>query len=121
MKRLLSITEYAFLLASVLIYIFTVISDDCTDIILGSVLAVVLAVLSGMRGELYENKGVSKDTVINRVISGGGTALVIVVISGSLAYCLSKTFSIEADWFYFPLLFVGVLGSLAGPIRGLHH
>ena len=121
MKRLLSITEYAFLWASVLIYIFTVISDDCTVIILGSVLVIVLAVLSGMRGELYENKGVSRKTVINRLISGGGTALVIVVVSGSLAYCVSKTFNIEADLIYFPLLFVSVIGSLAGPIRGLHH
>ncbi len=68
MKRLLSITEYAFLCASVLSYIFTVNTNDCTETILGSALVVVFAILSAIRGELYEKKKVRRYTVINRAI-----------------------------------------------------
>jgi hypothetical protein len=121
MKRLLSIADYALMWASVLSFIFTINTNDCSEIVLGSALVMVFAALSAIRGELFDNKDVPKYVVVNRLISGVGTALVVVVISGSFARCVSKTLNTEADVIYFSLLLVGVIGSLAGPIRGLRH
>ena len=55
------------------------------------------------------------------IISGGGIALVIIVFSGNFVYCTSKITNIEVDLIRALLLFVGVIGALVGPIRGVHH
>ena len=48
------------------------------------------------------------------IISGGGTALVIIVFSGNFVYCTSKITNIEVDLIRALLLFVGVIGVLVG-------
>ena len=121
MKRLLSITDYAFLWASVFSWVFVLNTDECTGTVFGSSLTIIFAVLAAVRGEIYDKKGVSSYTVFNRVISGGGTAIVIIMLSGSLSYCLFELTGFNAELIWYSLLAVGIVGSLVGPIRGVHH
>lgn len=90
----------------------------CSITLAGSITVLAFAVLAAMRGELYSDEKPPTYAMVNRVISGGGTTLVILALSTAFSMCLADSLGFDATFVQYAIVITGVIGSLAGPIRG---